>query len=1697
MSHPDVAAWNDTARELPGDGATLPELFRTQVSRTPDATALVFRDTRLSYAELDERSDRLARLLAGYGAAADRVVALTVPRSVELVVALLAVLKTGAAYLPVDPDYPADRIAYLLSDADPVLVLSHSDVEAAAPAGARPAQLPYLVLDSAPSADAPAPGEDGPAGAFAPLRPPVAQDAAYVIYTSGSTGRPKGVVIPHSGIVNRLHWMQDEYRLTADDRVLQKTPSGFDVSVWEFFWPLITGAALVVAEPGGHEDPAYLVELIRAERITTVHFVPSMLQVFTDEPAAAECTGLRRVVCSGEALPVELADRFAALLPDVPLHNLYGPTEASVDVTYWRHTTEPGAASVPIGLPVWNTRLHVLDAHLRPVAAGEAGELYLAGVQLARGYVNHPGLTAERFVADPYGPPGSRMYRTGDMARRRADGALDYVGRADRQVKIRGLRVELGEIEAVLAARQDIGQAAVLARQDRPGSPQLVAYVVPAAGALVDPAEVRALAGEKLPEHMVPAAVVILDAFPLTLNGKLDRKALPAPAAATVSRGRAARTPRETLLADLVAGVLGLERVAADDDFFELGGDSITAAQVVGRARRAGLVLSQPDVFRHRTVAALAAACGSLDEDRRGDRTPRLAAVPLSAAERESLKAAHPSATEIWPLAPLQQSLLFHATFDAQALDVYSIQLAFDLKGRTTIGVLRQAARGLLRRHPNLRAGFTQQALDHPVQLIAERLEPAFEVVDLTAVDADDRGARADELFDAERLRPFDLARPPLIRFTVADLGDRGLRAAITLHHILADGWSLPLLLDEWLSLAADPAAHLEPVTPYQDYLALVAHHDHRASEDAWAELLQGVDEPTLLAPSASASGDDRPMTLPEHCDTELSEELTARLDGFLRGSGLTLNTAVNTAWALLLGGVLGRNDVVFGSTVSGRPPELPGIESMIGLFINTLPVRVSLDPAEPLADLLRRVQDQQSRMSAHPYTGLAGIQRRAGHTELFDTVTVLENFPGELDAAGGRLRATGVENRWATYYPVTLITYPGKRLRLRIGFHASRYERALAERLGERLAMLLEAITEDPARPVGAVPLLLAAEREQVLSRWNDTDHPVPRADVAEQFQDRAARHPDAVAVVSGAGELDYAGLNARANRLARRLVAAGVGPEDFVVVALPRTADLVVALLAVLKSGAAYLPLDPDYPADRVAYMLSDAAPVLALTTDDTSASLPGEDTLPRLFLDRPETAAELAALPATDLADAELVCRVSPATAAYVIYTSGSTGRPKGVVVPRSALVNFLASMREQFPMDSGDRLLTVTTIAFDIAALEMYVPLLSGAGLVIAERETVQDPTALATLIERTGATVMQATPSLWQALAAGHPEALRGLRTLVGGEALPVALADRMRELADQVSNMYGPTETTIWSTSAVLGDRPGAPTIGRPIHNTRLYVLDGALRPVPPGTTGELYIAGEGLARGYWGQSGLTATRFVADPFGPAGSRMYCTGDLVRWAADGNVEYLGRSDHQVKLRGFRIELGEIEAVLGGHPAVAQAAVLVREDRADDKRLVGYVTSVPGGAADPVELRALAAAELTEYMVPSVVVVLERLPLTPNGKLDRKALPAPSDADYEAAAAGTGGGSRTAGAEPRNPKEALLCELVAEMLGLSQVGIHDSFFELGGNSLSAIRLVNRIKAAFETNLKVRQLFKTPTVAGLAGCLELDHHAATGR
>ncbi|MEU8894147.1 amino acid adenylation domain-containing protein [Streptomyces sp. NPDC048442] len=2108
--HQVLTGWNDTARDVPA--VTLPELFERQAALTPDATALVATDGRLTFAELDDRANRIARLLVRHGVGPEQYVAVALPRTTDLVVAVLAVTKAGAAYVPVDPAHPSDRIALLLQDVGAAAVLTAAGTRDTVPGdrgGLRIDLDDPAVVEALRELPGTAPGD---AVRSAPLRP---DHPAYVIHTSGSTGRPKGVVVAHRSLGNLYHHhFQELYAAEAQSagrplRAALTAAVSFDASIDPLLW-MVAGHELHLIDDDVRRDPAELIAYVRAAGIDFMELTPSYAEQLLEEGLVRDPQARPRILAlGGEAVSPALWQELART-PGVTGYNLYGPTEATVD-TLTARTTD--TARPLVGRPVTNSRVQVLDASLRPVAPGVAGELYIAGAGLARGYLGRSALTAERFVADPYGPAGARMYRTGDVVRWTRTGELAYVGRTDDQVKIRGFRIEPGEIETVLSRYEGAAQAVVVVREDQPGIKRLVAYVVPRTGEL-DRAAVRAHVAGVLPEYMVPSAFVELAALPLTVNGKLDRRALPAPVLTGAGTGRAPGNRREEVLCRLYGELLGVEQVSVDDSFFELGGDSIVSIQLVSRARKAGLVLTAREVFQHRTPEALAAVAGSVSAVRAEDPTAGLGRVPetpivgwlrelsgpvdgfnqamllqtpadvsyerlesalqvllnhhdvlrsrlvrtddawsLEVAESGSVRAAdvlcrgegaisagaraaqrrlspeagsmlqavwfedagrlllmvhhlvvdgvswrillpdlaqayagadleptgtsfrrwaqelhalaaqraaelplweavlagddpligarpldpetdtastvqhlsltlpaditgplltdvaakfhagvndvlltgfalavaewrgtesssvlvdleghgredvvegvdtsrtvgwftsmfpvrldageagntgdpgralktvkeqlhalpdngigygllrrlnpdtsgvlaqlpspqlgfnylgrfdadggdptgagadwalcsdadlgdgrdpegrtahaldvnavtldhadgpqlvadwswpaalftqdeirtlaegwfralraiaahaaepdaggltpadlrplvsvtqqqidrleteHGRLTDILPLSPLQQGLLFHAVFDEDASDVYTVQLSFDIEGPVDRAALRAAVHTLLTRHANLRAGFRHEGLDTPVQVIPTDFELPWREIDLTPLPEPERDAEADRLVTEDQTQRFDLAAPPLMRFTLITTGQDRHRFVVSHHHLLLDGWSMPVFLGELFTLYAQgTGAALPRVTPYRDYLGWVAAQDRGAAEHAWQQVLDGLDEPTLLA----APDPSRAPVLPVRTRLELPEEQTAALARWARSHGVTVNTVVQAVWAMVVGQLTGRQDVVFGGTVSGRPPQVPGIESMVGLFINTLPVRVRLDPAETVGALLERLQDQQAGLMDHQYLPLADIQRIAGQGELFDSLVIFENYPldaADLRKSAGGLGIVGGDNHESTHYPLSLTVSLGRSLGLDLAHRPDLLDRSHVEALGACLLRLLGEAADHAEEPVGRLRLLAPQHEKLVLGDWAgtvDAGHGVPP--LTELFAQRATATPGATAVISGAERIGYAELDARANRLAHLLVSRGAGPERYVAVALPRSAELLVALLAVLKSGAAYVPLDPEHPAERLGHILADARPSLLLTTAAAAAMLPTTD-VPPLLLDTPETAQELAEHPAEALDGAPADGR----NPAYAIYTSGSTGRPKGVVISRAALDNFLADMSARVPMDGTDRLVAVTTVSFDIAALELYLPLLAGAGVVVASKDEVLDPRALAALIGTHGGTVMQATPSLWQTLLGDVPAALAGLRMLVGGEAVPGALAGAMAAAGRRVINVYGPTETTIWSTAAELDGTTSAPPIGRPLLNTRVHVLDGALRPVAPGVPGELYIAGAGLARGYLGRPGQTAERFVASPYGLPGTRMYRTGDVARWGAEGELEYLGRTDFQVKVRGFRIELGEIESVLARHAQVARVAVVVREDRPGSKLLVAYVVPASAGC-NTAELRAYAAAELPGYMVPAAFVTLDALPLNTNGKLDRKALPAP------------GFGALPAGRAPVGPREELLCRLFAEVLGLPTAGAEDSFFTLGGDSISSIQLVGRARQAGLV-LTPREVFRHKTPEALAAAL----------
>ncbi|MFD5650507.1 amino acid adenylation domain-containing protein [Streptomyces sp. NPDC127039] len=1667
-------------------GGTVADRFAEQAARTPDAVAVVCGETALTFAQLDERAARLAGLLADRGVGPESVVALAVPRSAESVVAILAVLRAGGAYLPLDLDHPADRLAYMLEDAAPVCVLTTARATGLLPESGGPERL---VLDSSETAEA-----------LARTRrvdrdPSVtAGHPAYVIYTSGSTGRPKGVVVTHGGLSNLYtNHLAEVFGPVVAARggrtlhALHTASFSFDTSWEQLFW-LVAGHELHVLDEVERRDAEFVVGYVRERRVDAMDVTPTYAAQLLDW-GLLDPSGHRPalLLLGGEGVPQALWSEMRAA-SGVMSVNLYGPTEYTVDALAADLSVSP---SPVVGRPIGNTAAYVLDPALRPVPTGTTGELYLAGTGTARGYLGRYGLTSERFVADPFGAPGGRMYRTGDLVRLRADGELEYLGRSDDQVKIRGYRIEPGEVESALAAVEGVTAAAVVVREDTPGVKRLVGYVTGTA----DPVAARKRLASVLPDHLVPAAVVGLDELPTTVNGKLDRAALPAPRLSGTASSRAPRDAREEALCRVFAEALGLEACGVDDDFFVLGGDSIVSIQLVTRLRKEGLVLTPRDVFEHRTPAGLAAAARPLDEPG-GTSTPTGDApdgplITLEASGRAAVEGAFRGVAEVLPLAPLQEGLYFHAVYDDRALDVYLMQNFVELRHAVDTGALRSAFEAMLRRHPNLRSGFWHEGLPQPVQVVPEEWTLPFTVRDLSGLGEEEQRAAQREFSLADAATRFDLAAPPLMRVTLLRFAADRWMLCVTQHHILTDGWSESLFFEELFALYGNGGDldAMPPVTPYRDYLRRLAGTDSEAASDAWRRHLSGLDQATLVAPADPAR---QPVTA-EVVELPLGVGLSDALRRFARGCGVTPNTVLSAAWALSLSALTGRDDVVFGATVSGRPEDVPGVDHMIGMFMNTLPFRVTLRPGEPLRDLLVRTQREHAELLPHHYLGLGRIQQTTGLGTLFDTLYVYRNTPLDDAAREEAVDRHGIG--WThsvdgTHYPLTLAVTPGPSLELTLAYRPDLYDAATAGALVRRLRRLLEQFADGGGTPVGRLHALAADERTALLELGDDTGHEVSALPLIDRFARQAAATPHTTALVFEDEALSYRELDERASRLARALIARGAGPERVVALGLPRSADFVVALFAVLKTGAAYLPLDLDHPVDRLATMVEDAGPLCLVTSTAVAGRVPDVAGVPALVLDAPSTVVELAACSGAPVAEEELTAPRDGRHPAYLIYTSGSTGRPKGVVVPYAGLVNMLGNHRERIfepavKLAGGRRMRVAHTVsfAFDMSWEEFFW-LVDGHEVHVVGEELRLDPARLCAHYDRVGIDVVNVTPSYGQQLIdAGLLDAGRHRPTLVllGGEAVPDSLWTLLRDTPGTMGyNLYGPTEYTINALGADAADSVTS-CVGRPIHNTRAYVLDGALRPVSNGVPGELYLAGAGLARGYHGRPGLTAERFVADPYGEPGTSMYRTGDLVRRRPDGRIDYLGRTDHQVKIRGYRVEPGEIESALTGDPGVATAAVVVHTGPGGVKRLVAYVVAAASGAPGPMDvagLRTRLAGVLPEFMVPSVFVPLDALPLTVNGKVDRAALPAPAV------------GETVAGRPPKDAREELLCRLFAEVLGLETVGVEDNFFELGGHSLLAMRLVGRIRAELGVPVQVGTLMSAPTVAQVASRVGTD-------
>ncbi|MGW4966247.1 amino acid adenylation domain-containing protein [Nonomuraea sp. NPDC004186] len=1638
-------------------------LFEAQASRTPDALAVTLNGAGWTFAQLNAHANRWARLLLEQGAGPERLVVLALGKTPETIALLLAVLKTGAAYLPIDPDGPAARMDLILADARPTLAVTGSGAHAVRSA-ARARSVPQLLVDEAGTRDACARQDADDLDESERLGPLLPSCRAYVLYTSGSTGRPKGVAVEHGSVVNLFHSHNvTVFASGTRSRVALAAPLGFDASWTGLLW-MIAGHELHLVQDTVKRDAAAFVSFVDEHRIDVLDVTPTHC---THLLAAGLCAPGHRtprvLILGGEAVG-EALWRTLREIPGITVYNVYGPTECTIDTMWCRLGDSPAPT---IGRPVDGARVYLLGPDLRPVAPGGEGELYAAGACLARGYHNAPAPTAARFLPDPFGPPGTRMYRTGDLVRWSPDGLLEFVGRADGQVKVRGVRIELGEIEAVLAGHPGIVQAAVAAQEDR-GGKRLVAYLIAAPGsALPGAAALRAHVAAALPEHMVPSAFVELREFPLTPNGKLDREALPAHEHEPVSRGP--RTPQEEIICDLFADVLEVPRVGIDDGFFELGGHSLMATRLISRIRSTlGVDVPLRTLFECPTVAELCGRIGAAATVRPAPRpADRPRDIPLSHAQRR-----------LWFLAELEA--------DGAA---YNLPMALRLSGELDRAALEAALNDVLDRHESLRTAFPEVA-GEPVQHILTGVAARCAVM-LTPTTEDEL---PEQLAQASRVR-IDLKTGLPLKVRLFELGAAEHVLLLVLHHIAFDGGSMRALVRDvataYLARAAGRPPAWSPLPmQYADYTLwqheLLGDEDDPESLlakqlDFWRDTLADLPEELALPADrprpAAASGRGGLVELTLTAGEHLA------LDRLAKRNRVTLFMVLQAGLAALYTRLGAGTDIPLGTPVVGRADQ--ELDDLVGFFVNTLVLRTDTAGDPTFEELLARVRATDLAAFAHqdvPFERLVEVlnpARSLSRHPLFQTMLAFDNHDdGEPAVPGLSIRPERAETGTAKFDVLVNVrerrTAEGVPDGIDLVMHHSLdlFGEESADRLLARYARLLAAAASEPGLAIGDLELISDDERASVQA-WNDTGRAVPARVLPALLEEQARRTPQAPAVTDGHTTLTYAELNARANRLARRLIDRGAGPERVVGLALPPSPELVVASWAVLKSGAAYLPIDVGHPADRISFMVSDARPVLVLTdrADRLPAGVPAVVLEERLAAGRP----------ATDVTDRDRPTALLPAHPAYVIYTSGSTGRPKAVVMPGGALVNLLAWQAEQLPGGAGTRTAQSAAIGFDVSAQEILSTLTSGGCLVVAGADLRKDPEAFARWLEEHRAGRLFAPNLVVEAVAEAALAQGRELAALTdvvqAGEALVLSDAIRDFHAGRRLHNHYGPTEThvvTACTLPPARERRSHAAPIGRPVWNTRCHVLDAGLRPVPPGVPGELFVAGAQLARGYLNRPGLTAGRFLPDPFGAPGERMYRTGDLVRWNPDGVLEFLGRTDHQVKVRGLRVELGEIEAALRADPSVGQAVVRLRQDPPGPPRLVAYVVAAPGQDVVDASLRARLGTALPDHMVPAAFVMLDALPLTANGKLDRRALPAPRQEET----------SRKA----RTPSEEILCGLFGDVLGLAQVGPDDDFFRLGGHSLLATKLISRISSVMRVDLPVRALFETPTAAALAERVE---------
>ncbi|MCR4362901.1 amino acid adenylation domain-containing protein [Bacillus subtilis] len=1606
---------------------TLHGLFERQAAFTPERLAIRFSGGSLTYAELDMYASRLAAHLAARGVTNESIVGVLSERSPDMLIAVLAVLKAGGAYLPLDPAYPKERLSYMLKDSGASLLLTQPGCSAPNFSGETlEVDMTSLECEEV-KRHVSASVSDG--------------SLAYVIYTSGSTGQPKGVAVEHRQAVSFLTGMQHQFRLSEDDIVMVKTSFSFDASVWQLFWWALSGASAYLLPPGWEKDSALIVQAIHQENVTTAHFIPAMLNSFLDQAEIerlSDRTSLKRVFAGGEPLAPRTAARFASVLPQVSLIHGYGPTEATVDAAFYVLDPERDRdrLRIPIGKPVPGARLYVLDPHLAVQPSGVAGELYIAGAGVARGYLNRPALTEERFLEDPF-YPGERMYKTGDVARWLPDGNVEFLGRTDDQVKIRGYRIEPGEIEAALRSIEGVREAAVTVRTDS-GEPELCAYVEG-----LQRNEVRAQLERLLPGYMVPAYMIEMEQWPVTPSGKLDRNALPAPGgAADAETYTAPRNVTEMKLSQLWEDVLKNGPVGIHDNFFDRGGHSLKATALVSRiAKEFDVQVPLKDVFAHPTVEGLATVI------REGTDSPYEAIKP---AEKQ----------ETYPVSSAQKRIYVLQQLEDGGTG-YNMPAVLELEGKLNLERMDRAFKELIKRHESLRTAFEQDAGGDPVQRIHDEVPFTLQTTVL--------GARTEEEAAAAFIKPFDLSQAPLFRAQIVKVSDERHLLLVDMHHIISDGVSVNILIREFGELYNNrklPALRIQ----YKDYAVwqegFKTGDAYKTQGAYWLKQLEGelpvLDLPADHArpPMRSFAGDKVSFTL--------DQEVTSGLYKLARENGSTLYMVLLAAYTAFLSRLSGQEDIIVGSPIAGRPHK--DLEPILGMFVNTLALRTRPEGGKPFVQYLQEVRETAMEAFEHqdyPFEELVDkleLTRDMSRNPLFDVMFVLQNMDQEsLELDELCLKPAANNGHQTSKFDLTLYAQEQPRglLTFQMEFSTDLYKKKTIEKWLQYFNNMLLSIIKDNKAALGTINILNEDEAHYLIHELNRTKIDYPRNEtISRLFEMQAEQTPNAVAIVSDTQVFTYEDLNSWANQIASVLQIKGVGPDSVVALLTGRTPELIAGMLGILKAGGAYLPIDSNLPVERIAYMLSDSRAALLLQSEKTEKRLLGIEC-EQIIIEDIQKQGEAKNVESS----------AGPHSLAYIIYTSGSTGKPKGVMIEQRSVIR-LVKNSNYITFTPEDRLLMTSSIGFDVGSFEIFGPLLNGAALHLSDQQTFLDSHQLKRYIEHQGITTIWLTSSLFNHLTEQNEQTFSQLKHLIiGGEALSPSHVNRIRNVCPEVSiwNGYGPTENTTFSTCLhIQKTYELSIPIGRPVGNSTAFILNqwGVLQPV--GAVGELCVGGDGVARGYLGRPDLTKEKFVPHPFAP-GDRLYRTGDLARWLSDGTIEYVGRIDDQVKVRGYRVELGEIETALRQIDGVKEAAVLARTAQTGSKELFGYISVKAGTNAEQV--RSLLARSLPNYMIPAYIIEMETLPLTSNGKLNRKALPEPDVA------------SKQTYIPPRNELEEQLALIWQEVLGIQRIGIEDSFFELGGDSIKALQVSARL-GRYGLSLQVSDLFRHPKIKDLS-------------